>query len=61
VTEFIIGQVISPDGLTLCNSRELKSLESFNDEALNKGVTTADCNSFGGYIKSLLKKMIGGR
>lgn len=59
--EFILGQVISPDGLTLCNSRELKSLNSLNDEALNKGVTTADCNSFWGNIKSWWKKIRGDR
>lgn len=59
--EIILGQVISSDGLTLRHSSELKSLELFNDKALNNGVTTADCNSFGGYIKSLWKKMIGGR
>lgn len=61
LTEFIIGQVIPPEGGKLRDSSKLKSLKSFNDEALNRGVTTADCNSFGGYIKSLLKKMIGGR
>ena len=61
LTEFIIGQVISPDGGKLRDSSKLKSLKSFNDEALSKGVTTVDCNSFCGIIINWLKNMIGGR
>ena len=60
-TEFILGQVISPDGGKLRDSSKLKSLKSFNDEALSKGVTTVDCNSFCGNIINWLKNMIGGR
>ena len=59
--EFILGQVLSPDGLTLCNSSALKSLGRFNEEALVKGVTPEDCEGFWGNIKSWWKKMRGDR
>lgn len=59
--EFILGQVIAPDGLTLCNSSALKSLGRFNEEALVKGVTPEDCEGFWGNIKSWWKKMRGDR
>lgn len=59
--EFILGEVLSSDGLTLCESSKLKSLESSKDEALKNGVTSADCNSFWGYIRGLFPKMRSGR
>ena len=59
--EFILGQVLTPDELTLCNSSALKSLWGLNVEALVKGVTTEDCEGFLGNIKSWWKKMRGDR
>ena len=59
--EFILGKVLSPDGLTLCDSNAFKSLESCKDEALKNGVTSADCNSFWGHIRDLFQKMGSGR
>ena len=57
LTEYIIGQVISPEGSTLCNSNELKLLVTLNEEALAKGVTQEDCKGFWGYIRGLFQKI----
>lgn len=55
--EFILGEVLSSDGLILCNSSELKSLRGFNEKALVNGVTTEDCKGFVEHIKSWWKNM----
>ena len=59
--EFILGQVLSPDGLTLCNSSALKSLGRFNEEALVKGVTPEDCEGFWGKVMQFLNRGKEGR
>lgn len=51
--ETIIGQVISSDGLTLCNSSELQSLSGVSGKALKNGVTPEDCRGAVGEIKGL--------
>lgn len=51
--ETIIGQVISSDGLTLCNSSELQSLGGVSDTALDNGVTPEECTVAVGKITGL--------
>ena len=48
--ETIIGQVISTDGLTLCNSSEIQSLGKVIDPTLDRGVTPVECRCAWGHI-----------
>ena len=59
--EFILGQVLSNDGLTLRDAKEVYSLEKSYDKALEEGVTSDECNGALGFIKGLLNKLRGDR
>ena len=59
--EFILGQVLSNDGLTLRDAKEVYSLEESCDTALEEGVTSDECSGALGFIKGLLNKLRGDR